>query len=103
MFPFPFVHSFFTITVELLFVLMTAMNLINPQQQLQQNKDKHVNDKGYPSGKSLIVYHTNWACYDRKFNVKDIPIHAISDINYAFLDLKKDPNGHYVPTISGLL
>ncbi|KAJ3042036.1 hypothetical protein HDV00_008329 [Rhizophlyctis rosea] len=37
--------------------------------------------------------------YDRKFQVKDIPIQYISDINYAFFDLKPDPQtGFYVPT-----
>ncbi|KAI8921823.1 glycoside hydrolase [Powellomyces hirtus] len=54
------------------------------------------------SGKKLIVYHTNWACYARNFQVKDIPIQYISDINYAFFDLKPSavPPHHLVPTIT---
>ncbi|KAJ3349382.1 hypothetical protein HDU83_000610 [Entophlyctis luteolus] len=45
----------------------------------------------------LIVYHTSWACYGRAFQVKDIAIDAISDINYAFWDLREGPGGFYVP------
>ncbi|KAH6598616.1 hypothetical protein BASA50_003652 [Batrachochytrium salamandrivorans] len=52
------------------------------------------------TGKKLILYHTNWATYDRKFQVRDLPINYISDINYAFIDLVKGPSGFYVPTLS---
>ncbi|KAL5037295.1 hypothetical protein BDV3_006812 [Batrachochytrium dendrobatidis] len=52
------------------------------------------------SGKRLIVYHTNWAMYDRKFNVRDIPIYYYSDINYAFVSLTMNDQGFYVPSLS---
>ncbi|KAI9334300.1 glycoside hydrolase [Obelidium mucronatum] len=51
------------------------------------------------STKRLIYYHTNWACYGRNFQVKDIPIDCISDINYSFFDLR-EKNGFLVPTSS---
>ncbi|KAI8910225.1 glycoside hydrolase [Gorgonomyces haynaldii] len=47
----------------------------------------------------IILYHTNWATYDRNFQVKDLPIHYITDINYAFLDLKLI-DGFYRPVLS---
>eukprot|EP00842_Homolaphlyctis_polyrhiza_P004192 jgi/Hompol1/4774/HPOL_003868-RA len=41
-----------------------------------------------------------WSTYDRNFQVRDIPIHFISDINYCFLDLQPDPKtGFYVPVL----
>lgn len=52
----------------------------------------------WPSGKKLIVYHTNWSTYGRDYQVKDIPIEYISDINYAFYNLVKNQDGFYVPT-----
>ncbi|KAJ3410551.1 hypothetical protein HDV05_003653 [Chytridiales sp. JEL 0842] len=54
----------------------------------------------WPSGKKVIFYHTNWACYGRNFQVKDLPIQHITDINYAFLDLRPNDSGLLVPTIS---
>ncbi|KAI8589442.1 glycoside hydrolase [Geranomyces variabilis] len=56
----------------------------------------------WASGKKLILYHTNWACYARNFQIKDIPIQYVSDINYAFFDLKpsSQPPHHLVPTIT---
>ncbi|KAJ3001481.1 UNVERIFIED_CONTAM: hypothetical protein HDU68_006834, partial [Siphonaria sp. JEL0065] len=50
--------------------------------------------------KRLIYYHTNWACYGRNFQVKDIPIDYISDINYSFFDLRENEQGFLVPTSS---
>ncbi|TPX68940.1 hypothetical protein SpCBS45565_g02771 [Spizellomyces sp. 'palustris'] len=54
----------------------------------------------WPTGKKLIVYHTNWATYGRNFQIKDLPIQYISDINYAFFDLRPSPNPphHLIPT-----
>ncbi|KAJ3218323.1 hypothetical protein HDU67_006095 [Dinochytrium kinnereticum] len=67
----------------------------------------------WKTGKKLIVYHTNWvsavrseagrgqdanSCYGRNYQVKDLPIHFISDINYCFYDLKPNADGHLVPT-----
>ncbi|KAJ3105924.1 hypothetical protein HDU97_007270 [Phlyctochytrium planicorne] len=54
----------------------------------------------WPSGKKLIVYHTNWSCYGRNYQVKDLPINFISDINYCFLDLRPNPEGHLIPTLT---
>ncbi|KAJ3276654.1 hypothetical protein HDV01_004187 [Terramyces sp. JEL0728] len=61
------------------------------QSKLQEN---------WNSGKKLIVYHTNWACYGRNYQVKELPVNFISDINYSFLDLKKNAQGYYVPAFS---
>ncbi|KAJ3115869.1 hypothetical protein HK100_001219 [Physocladia obscura] len=56
-------------------------------------------DEFNPS-KRLIVYHTSWACYGRNFQVKDLEIDAITDINYAFWDLRPNAVGFFVPTCS---
>lgn len=57
--------------------------------------------KGTPSGilqittpyepYRIIVYYISWARYARQFYVSDIPWENITQVNYAFLDLK--PNG----------
>ncbi|KAJ3130248.1 hypothetical protein HK098_004295 [Nowakowskiella sp. JEL0407] len=54
----------------------------------------------WETGKKLIYYHTNWATYGRNFQVKDLPIHFISDVNYAFLDLKTNNSGFFIPTLT---
>jgi chitinase len=48
--------------------------------------------------KKAILYHTNWANYGRNFQVKDIPVEGITDIAYAFFNLKDSGNGQYVIT-----
>jgi hypothetical protein len=48
------------------------------------------------SRKKAILYHTNWANYGRDFQVKDIQIEAVTDIAYAFWDLKEAGNGQWV-------
>ena len=51
--------------------------------------------------KKLILYHTNWATYGRGFQVTDLPLASGHfDINYAFLDLKQNSHGFYVPVFS---
>jgi hypothetical protein len=42
-----------------------------------------------------ILYHTNWANYGRNFQVKDIPIKGVTDIAYAFFDLRDAGNGDW--------
>lgn len=54
----------------------------------------------WPSGKKLIVYHTNWSMYGRNYQVKDIPIDYLTDINYSFFNIQKNAQGNYVP-VSG--
>ncbi|KAI8819068.1 glycoside hydrolase [Chytriomyces cf. hyalinus JEL632] len=49
-------------------------------------------------GKRLIQYHANWVGYGRKFDVKDLPIDHISDINYSFWDLRENRDGLLIPT-----
>ena len=51
----------------------------------------------WPSGKKLIVYHTCWSTYGRNYQIKDIPIDYITDINYAFFNIQKNTQGNYVP------
>jgi len=41
-----------------------------------------------PTGKRAIYYHTNWSCYSRNYQVKDIPSDVI-DIAYAFFNIDK--------------
>jgi len=43
-----------------------------------------------PSGKRAIYYYPNWVNYGRKVFVKDIPVGQITDISYAFFDVKED-------------
>ena len=52
------------------------------------------------SRKRITVYHTNWSCYAREFHVSDIPFECLTDINYAFYDLRLNASGFYVPTAS---
>ncbi len=40
-----------------------------------------------PTGKQAIYYHTSWACYDRKFYPKNLPIDKLTDIAYAFFNV----------------
>ncbi|KAJ3098590.1 hypothetical protein HDU96_011010 [Phlyctochytrium bullatum] len=47
--------------------------------------------------KRVILYHTNWSCYARNYQVKDLPIHFITDVNYCFFDLKPNGSGFLVP------
>jgi len=42
-----------------------------------------------------ILYHTNWANYGRNFQVKDIPIQGVTDIAYAFFNLRDAGNGNW--------
>jgi len=49
-------------------------------------------------GRKWILYHTNWANYGRNFQVKDIPLKALSDIAYAFFNIKDSGNGNWVIT-----
>lgn len=37
-------------------------------------------------------YYTNWDMYGRAFNVRDIPIHNINEINYAFINFDQFGN-----------
>src|SRR5579871_25787 len=48
------------------------------------------------SRRKAILYHTNWANYGRDFQVKDIPLDGITDIAYAFFNLKDAGNGRWV-------
>jgi len=41
------------------------------------------------TGKRAIYYHTNWSCYGRNYQVKDIPSH-VHDIAYAFYNINAD-------------
>lgn len=43
-----------------------------------------------PTGKRAIYYHTSWSCYDRNYQVKDLPIDKITDIAYAFFNVASD-------------
>jgi chitinase len=71
-----------------------------PVGSIPQSFDIAMSAKNFswPSGKKLILYFTNWGIYGRNFQVKDIPADHITGINYAFYDLRQDPNGFYVPT-----
>ena len=48
--------------------------------------------------KKCILYHTDWANYARNFQVKDIPIQAVTDIAYAFFNLQDSGGGAWVIT-----
>ncbi|KAI9003133.1 glycoside hydrolase [Gaertneriomyces semiglobifer] len=55
----------------------------------------------FPTGKRLILYHTNWATYARNYQIRDLPINFITDINYAFMDIRPDgPGGALVPALT---
>ncbi len=43
-----------------------------------------------PTGKNVIYYHTNWSMYGRKYQVSDLPIDNITDLSWAFFDVKED-------------
>ena len=44
----------------------------------------------YSYPKHSLVYHTNWACYARNYQVKDLPIDYITDVAYAFFNVNAD-------------
>jgi hypothetical protein len=50
------------------------------------------------SRKKCILYHTDWANYARNFQVKDIPIQAVTDIAYAFFNIQDSGGGAWVIT-----
>jgi GH18 family chitinase len=52
-----------------------------------------------PSKRSLVVYHTNWSTYDRNFQIDDLPLHAITHLNYCFLNMKQQNDG-WIPVFS---
>ncbi len=43
-----------------------------------------------PKGKRAIYYHTSWSNYGRDYQVKHLPIDYITDIAYAFFNVKPD-------------
>lgn len=47
-------------------------------------------DARWTSDKKVTVYHTNWAQYGRDFQVSDLPVDYISDVAYAFFDVRAD-------------
>ena len=47
-------------------------------------------------GKKSILYHANYVNYGRDFQVKDIPIQGVTDIAYAFFNLKDSGGGKWV-------
>lgn len=49
--------------------------------------------------KRIVVYHTNWATYDRNFQIYDLPLHAITHLNYCFLNLKEENDG-WIPVFT---
>ena len=40
-----------------------------------------------PTQKAAVYFHTSWACYDRKFYPKNLPIDKLTDIAYAFFNV----------------
>ena len=50
------------------------------------------------ASKKCILYHLNSVNYSRNFQVKDIPIKGVTDIAYAFFNLKDNGGGNYVIT-----
>jgi GH18 family chitinase len=69
---------------------------------LEQLRITSQNDRlgiiGDRMGKRAILYHTNWANYGRNFQVKDIPIKGVTDIAYAFFNMKDNGGGNWVIT-----
>ncbi|KAI9013587.1 glycosyl hydrolases family 18-domain-containing protein [Hyaloraphidium curvatum] len=49
--------------------------------------------------KKAVYYFPNWGIYGRAFPPARLPPH-VRDVTYAFLDLKPDPAGNYVPTLT---
>jgi chitinase len=47
----------------------------------------------------LIVYYTNWSTYERNYQVSDIPVQYVTNINYSFLKLSLKGDYH-VPCFS---
>ena len=48
------------------------------------------------SNKKSILYHPNYVNYARDFQVKDIPLEGVTDIAYAFFNIKDSGNGRWV-------
>ena len=45
-------------------------------------------------------YFTNWGIYARNYHVKDIPIEQVPELMYAFLNVKPNAEGYYIPFLS---
>jgi chitinase len=58
-----------------------------PQPAYLQGSGRHAFK--WPSDKRLVMYYGNWDTYGRNYQVKDLPIDSISDINYAFYNLNE--------------
>lgn len=43
----------------------------------------------------VVVYHTNWSTYGRNFQVKDLPMDAITTLSYAFFNLSEVRPGEW--------
>jgi len=68
------------------------------QLRATSSKNKNLGIIGDKMGKRVILYHTNWANYGRNFQVKDIPVQGVTDIAYAFFNLKDEGGGNWVIT-----
>jgi GH18 family chitinase len=92
--PIPYYNAFPSIksVVGFLFVLVSLFYSLNLVKDLQEPLPNSM------TRKKAILYHTNWANYARNFQVKDIPIEGITDIAYAFFNLKDSGNGNWVIT-----
>lgn len=84
--------------ILILFLWLFNLNcFLLPIKAVNEMSAPPIAQYSWPSRKKLIVYHASWRTYSN-FNVKDIPIDNISDINYAFYKLQQDPqSGFYVP------
>lgn len=49
----------------------------------------------YNSSYKFAVYHTNWATYQRNYQVSDLPIDYIPEVDYAFVKLSPNGDGTY--------
>ena len=87
----PFVWSIKALFALALFVTSIFYGL--ERLQLSRNEKLGI---GHKMGKRAILYHANWVNYGRSFQVKDIPIKGVTDIAYAFFNLKDNGGGNWV-------
>jgi len=52
-----------------------------------------MNNTLYNNNTKFILFESNWACYERNFQIADIPIDYIPEIAYAFFNIAQGSSG----------
>ena len=86
----------FVAFITVITALSYGLILFQSPSQLRNPSNPVVHPEMSP--KKSIIYHANWANYGRDFQVRDLQssLPGITDIAYAFFNIKDSGNGNYV-------